>query len=330
MGRNQQERLYRLRRLLAEGRCARPVELTAQFEVTRSTLNRDIGYLRDRMNFPVTWDAEREGWCLDMQNGGKLQQYELPGFWLNAQEIHSLLTLQQLLANLDEGGWLRSHVRPLMKRLTSVLQERLPATAEIGRRVRVQPINARRMDLPHFQSVALAVLQRKRILVRYHARSTDEASEREVSPQRLLHYRDSWYLDAWCHLKCALRRFSIDALQEVRVLDAACLEIPDSDLDDISEAGYGVFAGANVTWARLRFSPDRARWVAAERWHPDQHGVFDAAGRWQLDVPYADPRELIGDILRHVPDVEVLWPEHLAAEVSDRLREAVRRIDEAG
>ena len=25
--------------------------------------------------------------------------------------------------------------------------------------------------------------------------------QRVVSPQRLVHYRDNWYLDAWCHYK---------------------------------------------------------------------------------------------------------------------------------
>jgi predicted DNA-binding transcriptional regulator YafY len=37
-------------------------------------------------------------------------------------------------------------------------------------------------------------------------------TEREVSPQRLVHYRDNWYLDAWCHLREDVRSFSIDAI----------------------------------------------------------------------------------------------------------------------
>lgn len=39
-----------------------------------------------------------------------------------------------------------------------------------------------------------------------------------ISPQRLVHYRDNWYLDAWCHLRNDLRRFSVDAIQRVKVL----------------------------------------------------------------------------------------------------------------
>ena len=76
----------------------------------------------------------------------------------------------------------------------------------------------------------------------------------------------------------------------MRVLDARAIDVPEGELDDTLGAGYGIFAGAQVQWAQLRFSAERARWVAAESWHPQQHGRFDAAGRWLLTLPYADPR----------------------------------------
>ena len=58
----------------------------------------------------------------------------------------------------------------------------------------------------------------------------------------------------------------------------------------------------------LRFTPKRARWVADEHWHPQQQGRFLEDGRYELRIPYADPRELVMDILRHGADVEVVSP----------------------
>lgn len=60
---------------------------------------------------------------------------------------------------------------------------------------------ARAKDMRHFQIVAGAVLQRKRLTIQYYNRDRSQTSEREISPQRLTHYRDNWYLDAWCHQK---------------------------------------------------------------------------------------------------------------------------------
>ena len=88
-------------------------------------------------------------------------------------------------------------------------------------------------------------------------------------------------------------------------------------------AGYGIFAVRDVQWATLRFSAERARWVAAETWHPKQRGRFEPDGTYVLELPYADPRELAMDILRHVPEVEVLGPPALRAMVEERLRQGL-------
>ena len=47
-----------------------------------------------------------------------------------------------------------------------------------------------------FGVAAAAVLKRKRLWIRHWNRAEDRETEREVSPQRLVHYRENWYLDA--------------------------------------------------------------------------------------------------------------------------------------
>ncbi len=253
---------------------------------------------------------------------------ELPGLWLSAEEIHALLTMQHLLVHLDAGGLLAPHIEPMMKRLRQMLVapgKGAPTHEELTRRIRVQTVGARKLHLPHFQAVGTALLRRQRLQIEYHGRGRNQAQQREVSPQRLIHYRDNWTLDAWCHLRQALRSFSVDAIRQVQVLDQRAIDVPETELDSVLGAGYGIFAGREVEWAQLRFTPDRARWVAAETWHSNQKGRFDADGHWLLDLPYADPRELVMDILRHVPEVEVLGPVGLREAVGEKLRAGVEK-----
>ena len=324
----QTDRLYKIQRWLESTRCVTREFLLRELEVSPATLKRDIAKLRDHYNAPVEWDAARGGWVLDRSAPSVGPQFELPGLWFSAEEIHALLTMQHLLANLDAGGLLGPHIEPLMKRLHQLLGSGAPPKADVARRIRVQTVGARRVHLPHFQAIGSALLRRQRVVIRHRSRSRDDSSEREVSPQRLVHYRDNWYLDAWCHWRQALRSFSADAIEQVRVTDRPAIDIADAELDEVLGAGYGIFAGREVTWARLRFSAERSRWVAAESWHPRQRGSFDAQGRWMLDLPYADPRELVMDILRHVPEVQVLWPEELAEEVKAKLVAGIGRLDE--
>ncbi len=190
--------------------------------------------------------------------------------------------MQRLLANLDAGGFLGPHIAPLTKRMAQIQGIGLPAPQDVARRIRLQTVGARRLHLPWFQAVGSALLLRRRLQLRYRARGSGQTPEREVSAQRLIHYRDNWYLDAWCHTRNDLRSFSADAIEWVQVLDTRAIDVPDADLDEVLGAGYGIFAGRQVQWATLRFSAERSRWLAAETWHPQQHGRRDAEGRWLL------------------------------------------------
>lgn len=322
----QTERLYKLKAWLDAGRCLSKDYLLRELETSPATLKRDLAHLRDRLNAPLVWDRQQSGWRLDRGRQTSGPQFELPGLWLTAEEIHALLTMQHLLAHLDAGGLLGPHIDPLMARLGQLLGSGVPPRADVARRIRIQTVGARRIHMPHFQAVGSALLRRQRLLLDYRGRGRNESHQREVSPQRLIHYRDNWYLDAWCHWRRALRSFSVDAIERVQVLDRSAVDRPDTELDAVLGSGYGIFAGRRVQWAQLRFSAERARWVAAECWHTRQRGHMDRQGRWVLDLPYADPRELVMDILRHVPHVEVLKPDSLRDLVRRRLSDGLATL----
>ncbi len=325
----QTERIEQVKAWLDAGKCLSSAQLQERLGVSLATVKRDIDYLRLQKNAPIVFDRERKGWRLDATAQAAGTHYAL-SVQLREDEIHALLAMQHLLAQVEPGGVLAPHVAPMRRLLTQMLDKGLRAPAEVARRVRVLSLGARKLEVPHFQAAAHAVLQRRRLRLRYRARGSAQTTEREVSPQRLVHYRENWLLDGWCHLREQLRSFSVDAILDAWVLDTPAIDMPDAQLDEILGRGYGIFAGSQVQWARLRFTPERARWVASERWHPDQRGRFDAQGHWLLDLPFADPRELVMDILRHVPDVEVLWPEELVQEVRRRLEAGLRRMREAG
>jgi predicted DNA-binding transcriptional regulator YafY len=301
-------------------------QMLDRLEISRATLKRDLEYLRNRLNAPIVWDRDMGGYRFENQErvGG---QYELPGLWFSAEEIHALLTMQHLLANLDAGGLLGPHIQPLMARLTGLLGSGRHPAEEVRKRIKLIPLAARQVSLDHFAALGSALLRRKRLLVSYYAKSSDETSEREISPQRLVHYRENWYLDAWCHLREGLRSFAVDGIRRAEILESHARDIPEKTLDAMLGAGYGIFSGHSLNWAKLRFSPERSRWVALEQWHPKQRGKLMRDGRYQLEIPYADERELVMDILRHVPEVEVLAPDSLRAKVVEKLRAGLERLD---
>lgn len=263
---SQPERLHQIARWLRAGQRLSTRVIAERLGVSQATVKRDVAYLRDRMGTPIVRADDGSGLRLGRPgtHGSAEAPAELPGLWFNAQEAHALLTMQRLLAELDSGGLLGPHIAPLRARLARLLDRGGPPEAEVARRVRLLTMGARRLHLPHFQAIGSALLQRRRLRIGYRSRTRNEHHEREVSPQRLVHYRDNWYLDAWCHWRDALRSFAVDAIDAVRTLDPPALDIDDAALDATLGAGYGIFAGREVRHATLRFSPERSRWVADE------------------------------------------------------------------
>ena len=321
------ERFYKIDQLITERRIVPFQVLIDTLEVSPATIKRDLEYLRNRLNAPIIWDRTAGGYRYAKNDSPAGSQFELPGLWFNASEIHALLTMQHLLATLDQGGLLGPHIQPLMARLNGLLGTAENTVEEVRKRVRIIGVGARHMQLHHFEQVGSSLLRRKRLYITYRARGSNQITEREISPQRLVHYRDNWYLDAWCHLRQELRSFAVDSIVNAEILETTTKDLPEKTLDGVLGAGYGIFSGKKVQWAKLKFTAQRARWVAFEQWHPRQKSRFDSDGSYVLEIPYADDRELVMDIMKHGAEVEVLAPPQLRERVINKLREAAQQYD---
>ncbi|HUR40151.1 MAG TPA: YafY family protein [Verrucomicrobiae bacterium] len=317
------ERFYRIHRLLKAGRCVPLKRFTEDLGVSRATFKRDIEYLRDRYGAPLVWDREQGGYRYDPTQPGAAT-FELPGFWLSSSEIHALLAMQAMLADLD-AELLGPQVDPLMERLEKVLETSRYPTTQLRKRIRILHQGARKSEPAAFGVIAQAVLERRQLSIRHHNRARNEDTTRAISPQRLVHYRDNWYVDAYCHLRKDIRTFALDAVDQAQLLEDKAKEVLASELDRYLGSSYGIFSGEPKAVAVLRFSALRARWVSRERWHPDQKGRWDEQQRYILEVPYSDDRELIMDILRHGADVEVQGPPALRERVREVLKAAQRQ-----
>jgi predicted DNA-binding transcriptional regulator YafY len=316
------ERFYKIDRLLKERKLVSFAAFEKELGMSRASVKRDLEYMRSRFNAPIEYDREANAYKFGEPRSGP--RYELPGLWFNASEVLALLTTLRMLGDL-QPGMLDGQIEPLRERLRSILGSGDHSWEEVEKRIRIFQPERREASTKHFSVIAAAVLKRARLWIRHYNRKEDRETEREVSPQRLVHYRDNWYLDAWCHLRNDLRSFAVDAIRDAVLRDGRAKEIPAAELDEHLGAGYGIFAGRDVQWATLKFTPEAARWVSAQQWHPKQRARIEKDGSYFLELPYSDDRELLMEILKFGADVEVIAPQGLRQRVADALRQAAKR-----
>ena len=320
------ERFYRIETLIRHRRSNDGyisfAELMKELEVSRATLKRDLEYLRSRLNAPIVYDRASNGYRFNLETVGSAQAHQLPGIWFNESELHALLTMHQLIKGLDNDGVLARHLQPVLDKLHGMLGTTEVEANALHQRIRVASPARRPVPGKHFELVGTALSQRKRLALVYFARDRAEETTREVSPQRLVYNRNTWYLDAWCHTGKALRRFSLDAIRQASLLEQKAPDIAIKTIEAELDGGYGVYGGGTIRHATLVFTASAARWVADELWHPAQQSRWLDDGSYELVLPYSSVIELGMDVMRHGSEVEVMGDVELRRHVADRTRAA--------
>lgn len=297
--------------------------LADKLDCTQKSARRLIDVLQDFTLAPIAYNEEYKGWAYTCPPEEK---HLLPGLWLTAEELQSMALLLHMLQGFG-NGLLSDELKIVEKGIHKLLKARHISPDVLMSRIKVLPIGHRPVPNEIYLRVSDAVLRGRQLCVRY----TDykgATTQRTLSPQDLVYYRDNWYLDAWCHTRRTLRQFMLARMEKVSLTDTPAKAVSATELDAHFSRSYGIFAGKPEHTAKLRFSGNVAGEVSRQTWHPQQQGRWDGED-YLLEFPYGDDRELVRDIMRYVPDVVVEGPEALRNSVAKRLTDGVKRFQKS-
>lgn len=316
------ERLYKIKYMIQARNCVPIDAFLDELEISKATFKRDLEYLRDRLNASIIYDRAEGGYRFDKPNIG--DRIELPGLWFSEKEATALVLMQHLLSNLDQGGLIGPHIDPLIEIIDGILGRTEISAKDLRKRIKVFGVSSRKNSLENFEEIGSALLKRQRLDLEFYSKAKDELTTREVSPQRLIFYRDNWYLDAYCHLRKDLRSFSLDGIRKVLISNKKADEIPEKSLQEHFAESYGIFSGKATKRAKLMFTPERARWVSKETWHKQQVSSFDKDGNYILEFDYDQDPELVMEILKYGSGVKAVAPASLRKRIIDELESSLK------
>lgn len=320
------ERLQELIAILCRTREARSLSsLCDEMGASQATIKRLIGFLRDQRGLDIRYDREHNGYRLERSPDDPNTAMLLG---LSGREISALLEAEALLEQIPPG-FMRDETAAARERLGKVRRQAL-GKGDVKERVRLKMPQLRITSADSFATVLAALRSRRRLEFVYRSRSRDEEKTRSASPLRLTFYRSNWYLAAWCHEREELRVFSVDRISRPRCLAELVYDPPAEHVSAELDSSYGIFTGKADKVAVLRFNDLAARWVAEEEWHPGIRSEPQPDGGVILRIPYKHDTELVMDILRHGPNVEVLGPASLRQSVGDTLTKAANRYETTG
>lgn len=303
------DRIYLLDTILKERRTPITIEaLMERLECSKATVYRIIAAMRDEMNAPI--ESNEQGVYYERSS-----QFDLPGIRLNAEETQGLLMAAHLLEDLASES-LQKPMQRILDNIDKVLQQKGIANRRL---IQIIPALSRKPDAVVFQTVMNALQTEKKLNISYVTRTTQQTTQRLVSPQRLTSYKNAWYLDAWCHLRDGIRLFALEQIQTIEVDIEKAKKVDTQELRDHYAETYGIFAGDMKATAVIKIDKKQAPWTVFEHWHSKQSIEHLNEDFMLLSIPYNDERELIADVMRLGSAAQIIEPASLQQHFKQQL-----------
>lgn len=300
---DQTRRMLSLVTYLRERPGARVTDVARAFGVTEAELIGDLNVL------PLCGTSFRGGDLLDIDTDGEriwwhnVDDVAQP-LRLAADEATALLVAARAVANLPG---LRDSDRQALLRATAKLETAAGEVAAASSQLSV----TFESEGSVFADVDRAIVERRRVWIRYYSPARDALTEREVDPIRLFAVGHT-YFEGWCRLSEDRRTFRLDRVAEIKILDEPSdpprIEPRDLSLGLVQPAG-------DDPEVVIEVGPG-GRWVAEYYPYDSADELPDGGLRISLRTP--DPGSLRRLALRLGRDGRIVSP----ADLADRAREA--------
>jgi predicted DNA-binding transcriptional regulator YafY len=291
------------------------MHLAERFEISSRTAQRDIEFMRSRLNAPLEYSVSKRGYYYSDD------LYELPYMWFDEDSIMAF-ALAVRLASAVPDTEIKKKLCDFFEKIFHLHHGRRNlCIEEISEKISVKNIEYSRVNEKHFHCVVDALFREKPVLITYCSPHTRKETERTILPLHLIHYMGSWHIIAFCMLRRQLRDFALSRIRSIS-LSSETVKMPRkaASIREYVRRHFGIMQGGRTRNVCLEFSPSVSGWIKEQIWHPMQKTTIKKDGSLVLMFPVADFREIKRRILSHGKDVKVISPAELAQKVKDEIQ----------
>lgn len=254
----------RIHEAVRSGEYPNATKLAREFEVSTKSIQRDLAFMRDRLNLPLEYDELRWGYYYQGEVGA------FPSVQISEGELFALVVAEKALQQYRGTNF----ERPLLSALRKI-SEALPDTISIqladwdqsvSFRQRAEPV----LNLQVFDTLARATARRQQLELLYRKAGKAEAERRVVDPYHLGNINGEWYLFAFDHLRGDLRTFVPARMEAVKRTGKTFQRPQKFSLEHRLRGSFGVVAGQGDYLIVIQFSGAVAGYIREKKWHDSQ------------------------------------------------------------
>ncbi len=309
------ERMLRIHQALQAGRFPNATKLAAELEVSTKSIQRDLDFMRDRLQLPIEYNPQRFGYHYTAE------VTSFPTMHITEGELVALVIAEKALEQYRGTQFekpLLSAIRKIEQSLPDTISLNLADIEQtISFRTRAEPI----LNLEVFDTLAKATSQRRQLEINYRKAGNREGEQRVVDPYHLANINGEWFLFAFDHLRKDIRTFAPARIQSIRVTGKTFARPQKFSLEKRLRDSFGVHSGEGEFDVGLRFNARVADYIREKKWHESQQLRELKNGDVELSLKLSSLAEVQRWVLSWGGDVRVLKPRELVEQVRDAARQ---------
>ena len=305
-----QLRLLQIVNMVKQGNYPNTTDFRKKFEVSRSTVMRDIDFLKDRYMVPLEYSKEQNGYFFSDVN------YTIPSFLLTEGELFTLHIILPLMEQY-KGTPLEPVFESIMKQMLDMLPKDVAVSTSFNaEQVHFISNPQPQIDQEIFFKVLQGIQERKTLDFAYRSIKRQEYIQRKFDPYKILCQRGDWYILGYCHRHQEFRVYNMARIQNMTVTESFHWD-ESFDINSHIDPDFGVWAQGRRFTVELLFSQEVHTYILERQWHVGQECRLQDDGGVLLTFETNQFDEILHWVMSFGHKVLVLNP--------PELKEAVRQ-----
>jgi predicted DNA-binding transcriptional regulator YafY len=316
--------MLRIHQALQSNKFPNATTLARELEVSTKSIQRDLDFMRDRLQLPIEYNPQRVGYHYTAE------VTSFPTMHITEGELVALVIAEKALEQYRGTQFekpLLSAIRKIEQSLPDTISLNLADIEQtISFRTRAEPV----LNLEIFDALAKATAQRRQLELTYRKAGNRDGEVRLIDPYHLANINGEWYLFAYDHARKDIRTFVPARVQSVRPTGKSFVRPQKFSLEKRLRDSFGVHSGEGQFEIVLRFNARVADYVREKKWHESQEQRELKGGGVELRLKLSSLVEVQRWVLSWGGDVVVVKPPQLREVVQAAAREILAPGSGAG
>jgi predicted DNA-binding transcriptional regulator YafY len=258
------ERMMRIHQAIHSGTFPNASSLARELEVSSKSIQRDLEFMRDRLNLPLEYDSRRFGYAYTEQVGA------FPSLQITEGELLALVVAEKALQQYRGTSFEKPLVSAL-KKMTATLPDTISFNLSewdqtISFHTSAEPL----VNLEIIDLLTKATARRQQLMLSYCKPGSKSPEARVVDPFHLANINGEWFLFGFCHLRQDLRTFVPTRIRAARLTGKTFARPRQFSLAKQLRDSFGVQSGHEEYEVVIWFNDRVADYVREKKWHPSQ------------------------------------------------------------